>query len=865
MILLVACFAVVLFGREQFAYRDAATFYYPLYLRVQREWDAGRWPLWDPGQNAGVPLLGLPMAAVLYPGKVFFALLAYAWAARLYTVAHVALAWAGMFALARAWRLSTPAAGLAALAYAFGAPVLFQYCNIIYLVGAAWLPWGFRALQALLAGQRRWGMLALALVLTLQVLGGDPEAAYLTLVAGGAYALVLARCERPDSAPRRGRRGLWVVLLTCWIAAILGAAYLAPRIDAPAWLPLHAIVQILVWGLIGLALLRRHFPGGAGRLGPRLAPLAGAGILALALSAAQLLPALEYSRTTSRAAVAVPGRVFGFCVEPYRLIEAVWPAAFGRFGPENRSWIQALPPAGERQLWTPSLYLGGLTLLFAAGGLALALKPRAAPAWAVWLALVGTVALAASLGRFGGPLWLARWLPGAAAWLGPHDPLQRVDRVDGYLDDGQGSVYGLLALVLPGFSLFRYPAKLLPLAALAAAGLAGLGWDRLAASQTRAPVRYGMAALIATLLLLGFVLVGQGPLAAWLGRHIPADVEFGPVDPPRAVAATVRGLVHGGLVLVIGLVLARRASRHPHSAGAAALVVMTLDLGLASAPLVWSVPQADFETMPSALRSIAAAEGRAGGLFRVHRMEMNAPQIGPGKTPRERLRAALAWQRDTLEPLTGLPLVGYTLLQGVLDRADYIAFFGSRVAVPAGAPGAAPSSYVYAVSRRGFSLWNSRYVIMPVSSSGWIPTGERVGLERLYPPAKVVADAAATERWIARENWQLLRNLEAFPRAWLVHDVRVRPPTSGPGDPERFELMMDLVYQADPYWRQPGRPLYDLRSVAFVETDRPQALVGYVARTPPGRSERVTITRYEPQRVELHAQLERPGLVESGP
>src|SRR5256886_14705011 len=102
LILLLVCFHAVLFGGEQFAYRDAAHFYYPLYLRVQQEWAAGRWPLWDPGQNAGMPLLGMPMAAVFYPGKVLYATLSYPWANRLYIIVHVALAWAGMFALARA-------------------------------------------------------------------------------------------------------------------------------------------------------------------------------------------------------------------------------------------------------------------------------------------------------------------------------------------------------------------------------------------------------------------------------------------------------------------------------------------------------------------------------------------------------------------------------------------------------------------------------------------------------------------------------------------------------------------------------------------------------------------------------------------
>jgi hypothetical protein len=42
---------------------------------VQQEWDAGRWPLWEPEENAGMPLLGNPTAAVLDPGKVVLAIL----------------------------------------------------------------------------------------------------------------------------------------------------------------------------------------------------------------------------------------------------------------------------------------------------------------------------------------------------------------------------------------------------------------------------------------------------------------------------------------------------------------------------------------------------------------------------------------------------------------------------------------------------------------------------------------------------------------------------------------------------------------------------------------------------------------------
>src|SRR5271156_6831816 len=132
--LFLICYAPALFLSRQFGFRDSAHYYYPLNQRVQDDWNHGRWPLWEPEENAGMPLLGNPTAAVLYPGKLAFALLPYAWAARVYIVMHSALAFVCMLVLMRSWGTSWPGSALAALGYAFGAPILFQYCNIIYLI-----------------------------------------------------------------------------------------------------------------------------------------------------------------------------------------------------------------------------------------------------------------------------------------------------------------------------------------------------------------------------------------------------------------------------------------------------------------------------------------------------------------------------------------------------------------------------------------------------------------------------------------------------------------------------------------------------------------------------------------------------------
>ncbi len=224
-----ACYGRALFRGEQFGYRDAAHFYYPLYQRVQAEWQAGRWPLWEPEENGGMPLLGNPTAAVLYPGKVIYALLPYPWAARIYVIVHTLLAFAGMFVLMRSWGVSLTGTGLASLSYAFGVPVLFQYCNIIFLVGAAWLPLGFHGADRWLRNGRRWGLIELALVLTMQTLGGDPETAYVLGVSAAAYAAALSLGERGPGIIPWGRLWFWgIVVFVLWIVATLALA---------GWLP----------------------------------------------------------------------------------------------------------------------------------------------------------------------------------------------------------------------------------------------------------------------------------------------------------------------------------------------------------------------------------------------------------------------------------------------------------------------------------------------------------------------------------------------------------------------------------------------------------------------------------------------------
>jgi hypothetical protein len=863
--LLLVCYRTVLFEDEQFAGGNYSYFDYPLYLRVQQEWDAGRWPLWEPGQNGGMPLLGNPMAAVLYPGKLVYALLPYPWAARLYVIAHTVVAFFGLLALGRSCGVSWAGSCLGAFSYAFGAPVLLQYCNAIYLVGAAWIPWGLCAIDRLLRQGWRRGGVGLATVLALQVLGGDPQAAYLTAVCGAGYAVALA-VQFPRRLSRLFSWPMFLGAICIWVVATLSLA--SVRILRPGFLAINGLV-LAAWVavVIGIAWRWLRRPGEA-RLAPLLVRLAGACTLAAAVSAAQILPALEFVGMSWRAAGITSTNRYRYSLDLCRVAEVVWPNVFGTSSAENRSWLQAVPPVGDHEIWVASLYMGGLALVLALSGAGW----RRGPPWRAWLTTVALMGMAASFGKYGSSVWWARW-GGFAAAFEPNDSLPGAARSDHFLDDGAGSPYGLLATLLPGFDAFRYPTKLLPFMAVGLAVLAGAGWDRLAEGDTKRPRRLAQLGLGASLVGLVVALAARGRIVAYLTGRIPHDSMLGPADIDGAWAETQLALVHGAVVFGAVLSLARWAPRHPNGAWAMALLLLTADLALANARLIWTVPQAEFDAPSEAARLIEIAEQSdpSPGPFRVHRMPGWFPVHCTTTRSPQRFHELIGWARLTLHPLIALPLgLEYCTTIGSLELEDYIAFFNPRaMPVPAGTarllgvPAGQPVTYF---PRRSFDLWGARYFLLPASPA-WASRERGFAsfldkTELIYPSLDVLRERHSSENgepWSVRHDWQLRRNRSAYPRAWVVHDAQVRPPSA---DAEtRARRMRTLIYMNDPIWRERGRPVFNLREAALIETDDTGSLTGFISKTPVGPLESVAVVKYEPQRVELRAFLDRPGLV----
>lgn len=172
----------------------------------------GELPLWLPQLQGGLPTLGVFLWTPGAPSLWLHALLPFAWAQWAQFV--VALAWGGLggWVLARAMRLSTPAALVLAVGWGLGGHVvtLIHAGHLQKVLALAWLPWGAAGAAMIAhatAACERWRGSAMAgLALGMMLLAGHPQivALYIAFLfcSYGYYVVAHTTTSKvPQSSP----------------------------------------------------------------------------------------------------------------------------------------------------------------------------------------------------------------------------------------------------------------------------------------------------------------------------------------------------------------------------------------------------------------------------------------------------------------------------------------------------------------------------------------------------------------------------------------------------------------------------------------------------------------------------------------
>lgn len=209
--------------------RDILTVWHAEISALRGAVAAGRWPVWNPWVGFGEPLWANPSMQVLYPATWLHAFFAPARVYSIQIVLQTALSAAGMFALARRFGLSVPAAATSAMAWSASGPFVSMASLWHHFSGAALIPWVLLAADRAAAGPRP--ALAWAAAVALQLLAGSADMAAVT------HLMMAPLLVRRIFEQRTGTGAGAAVL------RIAAAWALALSLAAAQWLPTLEIAQ----------------------------------------------------------------------------------------------------------------------------------------------------------------------------------------------------------------------------------------------------------------------------------------------------------------------------------------------------------------------------------------------------------------------------------------------------------------------------------------------------------------------------------------------------------------------------------------------------------------------------------------------
>jgi len=605
--------------------------------------------------------------------------------------------------------------------------------------------------------------------------------------------------------------------------------------------------------VVGIVVLARRGGFGALRRNRSVRLLALTAIAAGLLAAVQILPTRDLVSVSDRAAPKAPHEPAAFSFFPLRLVETALPGIFGRQFPTHTRWA---PFANlENGLWTASMYLGLPAALL---GFAM-LRVRRGDPRVVWITWVFLMMFWLAIGKFGGPYWMVD--PNHGLIARPIDA-PRDSKMYGVSD----GLYRLCEETIPLFASFRYPEKCFVFCTLALALLSAWGLEQryfLAAGFRR----FLRGALVVAAVVLAAVYLGQGPFERFLGGLNAPQASWGPLNVHGAWGCVVQSLIHTVVVLAAFAALARVGPRTaPLLIGLAAL-----DLAVGNHWQIVAGDQAEFDAKPKLLAVIEENEEKEAREhpgprepYRIHRTRVYTPAAYWDSSEVSRTDALNAWERDTLVPKVGLPWrTAYATTTGTMSVYDVEFFFAPwpfstperlRQAYPT-----LPLKLTY-FPRVGYNLWGAKYFILP---AGQQLDHEERGVYTMVSDANGVGLPKLATSDPSKNDYVLLQNTEAFPLAWVVHEVEVQPPIFGLRREDRTKTVERLLYRSQDGGVQiwSGGKEYPLHQRVLVETFDAPTVMQAAAPGPTSAVDSVRFVRDDPGRVELEATLERPGFV----
>lgn len=204
--------------------RDSFQFFAPNKYLLESALRQGKILAWYPWQFLGMPFVADLQSGWFYPLNLVYLVLPFEPAHRLFILLHYPMAALGLDLFLRGRKVEPRVSLVAALAFPLCGYMICQHSNLAYLIGPALAPYALAAHDRSLRGPRRWAV-GTGAVLALQILGGEPQSAFIT-----AVLVALIGLGHSWSGARRGS-ALLAVAVAGGAALLLSAAQLLPSFE----------------------------------------------------------------------------------------------------------------------------------------------------------------------------------------------------------------------------------------------------------------------------------------------------------------------------------------------------------------------------------------------------------------------------------------------------------------------------------------------------------------------------------------------------------------------------------------------------------------------------------------------------------
>ncbi len=362
------------------------------------------------------------------------------------------------------------------------------------------------------------------------------------------------------------------------------------------------------------------------------------GLAPLVLYAPVLLPMLDFAAESARSHMSAAENAIRWSYHPLRFLELLAPNLFGRSIGALTFWAERPDGLFSSGFYTDSAYLGAATIPLIAG-VFLAGTPRKREL------------------RF----WFVLASFGFLLALGQHLPF-----------------YRWLYSALPGWSLFRYPERLLIVPSFAVAAAFALSVDGLV-SATRKQV---VVALSFSILLL--LVMASGPFTGWMASL--GNPEFRFTAPVLIRESAFAGLAACAFVLFAVLL---RGALSGNQFRAAVVSITLCDLLMANRAPMMTIDLDYFQEAPLAVQSVGLGLTRQGPAAHITDLEtVQRTQFFPGEIPqpsgrmlRQELLNRVYQSWEVMESGIG-GIYGFTSPVGPSDNSYHFGLYRLRHELP---------------------------------------------------------------------------------------------------------------------------------------------------------------------------------------